>query len=174
MFQKQGYFGLARSLRYNSQLERTMSEMLGNQYFLSRNFDKATHHLKEALITDPDNEKVQKKLVICYCETGHVQSALDLFDRITSENIELIAETDLVAEDCPCPEIVERMRWYEQVAANSFDFHCILGMLNLYCDINDSLKSFSQALKIKPENKLVQDIYETISNYETANTERHH
>lgn len=61
MFQIRLFYGLARSLRYSSQLEKTMSEMLGNQYFLSRNFDKAVHHLEEALTTDPDNGKVQKK-----------------------------------------------------------------------------------------------------------------
>ena len=142
-----------------------MSEMLGNQYFLSRNFDKAVHHLEEALEADPDNEKVQKKLVICYCETGHVQSALELFDKITSQHIELIAETDIISEDCPCPEIVERMRWYEQVAANSFDFHTIMGMLNLYCNVADSLAAFKRAMAINPESALIQTLYQRIHDY---------
>ena len=142
-----------------------MSEMLGNQYFLSRNFDKAVHHLEDALAIEPDNGKVKKKLVICYCETGHVQSALELFDKITSTNIELIAETDIVQEDCPCPEILERMRWYEQVAANSLDFHCIMGMLNLYCNIDDSLAAFGRALEINPENDLIKKLVTRISDY---------
>jgi pentatricopeptide repeat protein len=148
-----------------------MSEMLGNQYFLSRNFDKAVHHLEEALTTDPNNGKVQKKLVICYCETGHVQSALELFDLITSNNIELITETDIVQEDCPCPEILERMRWYEQVAANSFDFHCIIGILNLYCNIEDSIAAFGRALDLNPENGVIKKLHARINDYRKVHAE---
>jgi pentatricopeptide repeat protein len=108
---------------------------------------------------------VQKKLVICYCETGHVQDALNIFENIIANNIELIALTDIVSEDCPCPEIVERMKWYEQVAANSFDYHLILGMLNLYCSIKDSLSSFSRAMKINPGDQRIRNIYKQIKKY---------
>jgi tetratricopeptide (TPR) repeat protein len=146
-----------------------MSEMLGNQYFLSRQFDKARQHFAEVLAKEPDNERVQKKQVICYCETGHVKDALILFDRITEENIALIADTDVVNEDCPCPEIVERMRWYEHVAANSFDFHCIMGMLNLYCNLNDSLTSFAKALKINPDHEQIRKIHERIKTLKKEN-----
>jgi pentatricopeptide repeat protein len=151
-----------------------MSEMLANQYFLARKFDKAIQHLEAVLNEDTANERARKKLIICYCETGHVRSALELFDTVIKNNIKLIVDTDIVQEDCPCPELLERMKWYEEVAINSFDFHCIMGMLNLYCDINDSLKSFSQALKINPENKLVQDIYNIIAEYDKLNAGEHH
>jgi pentatricopeptide repeat protein len=142
-----------------------MSEMLGNQYFLSRNFDKAMQHFEQVFKKEPENEKVQKKLVICYCEAGHVKDALEVFDKITANNIELIAETDIVSEDCPCPEILERMRWYEQVAANSLDFQCIMGMLNLYCSVEDSLVAFDKALGINPSDKVVKRIYGRIKKY---------
>jgi len=144
-----------------------MSEMLGNQYFLSRTFDKATGHFEQVLKQDPDNQNVQKKLVICYCETGHVRDALNQFEKIIFNNIELIALTDIVSEDCPCPEIVDRMKWYEQVAENSFDYNLILGMLNLYCNIEDSLIAFSRAIDIKPEDHRIKKIYDKINSYAT-------
>jgi hypothetical protein len=73
--------------------------------------------------------------------------------------------TDIVSEDCPCPEIVERMKWYEQVAANSFDYHLILGMLNLYCSIKDSLTSFSRAMQINPDDRRIKKIYSRIKTF---------
>jgi len=45
-----------------------MSEMLGNQYFLARTFDKALVQFEEVIKKEPENEKVKKKLIICYCE----------------------------------------------------------------------------------------------------------
>jgi len=150
-----------------------MSEMLANQYFLARKFDKAIPHLESVIKEDPQNERARKKLIICYCETGHVRFALELFSNVIKDNIKLLVDTDIVQEDCPCPELVERMKWYEEVAVNSFDFHCILGMLNLYCDIHDSLKSFQQALNINPADKLVKDIYDTIARYEAEHIEKH-
>lgn len=151
-----------------------MSEMLANQYFLARKFNKAIPHLESVIQDEPDNELARKKLIICYCETGHVRSALELFFKVIKNNIKLIVDTDIISEDCPCPELLERMKWYEEVAINSFDFFCIMGMLNLYCDIHDSLNSFHKALEINPDDKLVRDIYDTIAQYETAHSEKAH
>lgn len=142
-----------------------MSEMLGNQYFLARNFDKALYQLEMVLKKEPDNEKVKKKLIICYCEVGKVNQALNLFYSVIQTNIDLIVKTDLIDEDCPCPNIIKRLKWYEQVVDNSFDFNCIIGMLNLYCDIEESKLYFSKALQSDPKNKLLKSIIKTISSY---------
>ena len=52
-----------------------MSEMLGNQYFLARTFDKALMQFERVIDKEPENEKVKKKLIICYCEVGKVEKA---------------------------------------------------------------------------------------------------
>ena len=142
-----------------------MSEMLGNQYFLSRNFDKALQQLEKVLHVEPDNEKVKKKMIICYCEVGDVPAALKLFNQVIHENIGLIADTDLVSEDCPCPELLERMKWYEKVANSSFDYHCIMGILNLYCNIQDSISYLSKAASLRPEHSLLKSIIKKIDDY---------
>jgi len=147
-----------------------MSEMLANQYFLSRNFDKALLHFEEVIKEEPDNECVQKKMIICYCEVGMVQTALQLFDHLIQKNIELIVDTDVISEDCPCPELVERMKWYEQVASTSYDFNCILGILNLYCNIDDSIFYFSRALELSPENQILQQILRRIKRHADERT----
>jgi hypothetical protein len=145
-----------------------MSEMLANQYFLARKFDKAVPHLESVIRNEPHNERARKKLIICYCETGHVRSALELFYNVIQSNIKLIVDTDIISEDCPCPELLERMKWYEEVAVNSFDFFCIMGMLHLYCDINDSLNAFNRAVEINSDDKLVQDIHDLIAEYDSV------
>jgi pentatricopeptide repeat protein len=144
-----------------------MSEMLGNQYFMARNFSKALHQYELMLQEDPDDHKIQKKLIICYCEMGMVKEALNLFDQLTDENIEIIAKTDLIKEDCPCPELVERMRWYEQITTSSFDYYCILGILNLYCNLADSVFYFSKTRELSPQDEQINRIFKRIVEYST-------
>jgi len=142
-----------------------MSEMLGNQYFLARNFEKALHQYEKVLQAGPADEKIRKKLIICYCEVGNVNAAMALFDQVIHDNIDLIALTDVVSEDCPCPELLERMKWYEKIAANSFDFNCILGILSLYCHVEDSLRYFETAFELRPSDQRTHRVLKTIRAY---------
>ena len=43
-----------------------MSEMLGNQYFLGRDYAKAATELYAALKTDLENKGIRRKLIICF------------------------------------------------------------------------------------------------------------
>ena len=142
-----------------------MSEMLGNQYFLARTFAKALTQFEQVIEKEPDNEKVKKKLIICYCEVGKVDKALNLFKSVIQTNIDLIAKTDIVDEDCPCPDLIKRLKWYEQITNSSFDFNCIVGILNLYCDVEDSCLYFSKALQQQPADELIKSIFDMISSY---------
>ena len=56
-----------------------MSEMLGNRYFLARQFDKAIPYLEDALTQNPDGDKIKKKLILCFIETGQIERAFNLF-----------------------------------------------------------------------------------------------
>jgi len=142
-----------------------MSEMLGNQYFLARTFDKALVQFEEVIKKEPENEKVKKKLIICYCEVGKVDRALNLFKSVIQTNINLIAKTDIIDEDCPCPDLIKRLKWYEQITNSSFDFNCIVGILNLYCDVEDSCLYFSKALQQQPTDELIKSIFDIIASY---------
>ena len=79
------------------------SEMLGNQYFLARNYESAAKNLQYALNIDPLNKAVRKKLVICYSQTGEIQKALNVFYNLIEEDIDYLINTDIVSDDCPCP-----------------------------------------------------------------------
>ncbi len=62
-----------------------MSEMLGNRYFIARQFDKAVTYLEQALSESPGSVDIIKKLIICYIETGDVEKAFNHFYRLGTE-----------------------------------------------------------------------------------------
>ena len=85
-----------------------MSEMLGNQYFLSRNFTLAQKEFEESLQKDPSNLFVKKKLVICYLQKFDINKAVEQILPILNSAPEIITNTDLEKDDCPCAEIIDK------------------------------------------------------------------
>lgn len=147
-----------------------MSEMLGNQYFLSRNFSKAKEAYEKVLQAEPQNEYVKKRLIICYTQTGEILKAFDLFYDIVKKDIEIITSTDIVADDCPCPELISK---YGNVKPNgecSRDAKLMLGMLWLYCNTQTSFEFFytlaSEEKSDSRINEIVNIIQEKINHNE--------
>jgi len=147
-----------------------MSEMLGNQYFLSRDYPRASVELNKALLTDPKNKPLRRKLIICYTQVGEIKKALDTFVSLIKEDIDFIINTDPVADDCPCPELVFDMEQKLENNQDSTDFNIILGMLYLYCNLDKSVDYFLRVLKINPHYSMVKTALALIR----ANTEEHH
>lgn len=135
-----------------------MSEMLGNQYFLARNFTNAAKNLQYALDLDPLNKAVRKKLVICYSQTGEIQKAFNIFYNLILENINCIIDTDVISDDCPCPELVTHYGTILPYQENSTDLKLMLGMLWLYCDVEKSLNFFKSVLKENPDDERLKTI----------------
>jgi pentatricopeptide repeat protein len=123
-----------------------MSEMLGNQYFLSRNFSKAKEAYEKVLESEPQNDFIRKRLLICYTQTGEINKAFELFYEILKRDIELITNTDIVADDCPCPELVKRYGNIKPTDECSRDSRVMLGILWLFCSIEKSLEFFESLL----------------------------
>lgn len=135
-----------------------MSEMLGNQYFLSRNFSKAKEAYENVLQVEPQNDFVKKRLIICYTQTGEILKAFDLFYELVKKDIEIITSTDLVADDCPCPELISK---YENVKPNgecSRDAKLMLGMLWLFCNAQTSFEFFNTLAKEEKSDKRINEI----------------
>lgn len=123
-----------------------MSEMLGNQYFLSRNFLKAKEAYESVLGKEPQNDFIKKRLIICYTQSGEVNKAFKLFYEIVKKDINILLNTDIIGDDCPCPELLSK---YENVKPNeeySHDTKLMLGMLWLYCDAKKSLEFFNSLI----------------------------
>ena len=96
-----------------------MSEMLGNQYFMARKFAASVPEFEEALAKTRDTKMIRKKLIICYTQVGQIQRAFQLFHSLIKEDIEFIANTDVIADDCPCPELVTNLSQQEATPENS-------------------------------------------------------
>ena len=141
-----------------------MSEMLGNQYFLARNFSEAAKNLQYAFDLDPLNKPLRKKLIISYSQIGEIQKALTIFYNLILEDIDCIINTDLVDDDCPCPELVKHYGTILPYQENSSDLKIMLGMLWLYCDAAKSLSFFKSSEKIKPEDKRIESITNILEN----------
>jgi pentatricopeptide repeat protein len=142
-----------------------MSEMLGNQYFMARNYSAAQKEFEEVLLKYPENRPAKKKLVVCYTQTGKVKEAFAYFSELIKENIECIVKTDPIKDDCPCPELVEKLEPKNKSEVDSYEYNLIMGILWLYCDIHHSKHYFSKLKEMDPANKEVESVCLEIENY---------
>ncbi|RMF59716.1 MAG: tetratricopeptide repeat protein [Calditrichaeota bacterium] len=136
--------------------DRKMFEMLGNQFFLVRNYPRAAVMLEKALLRDPQNKLIRRKLIICYTQIGEVQKAFDIFLSLIKEDVDFIINTDPVDDDCPCPELVYNMESRIPENLSSLDFHLVAGMLWLYCDLHRSIEFFRSAHELAPSNPRIK------------------
>lgn len=142
-----------------------MSEMLGNQFFMARNYPAAQKELEEVLIKEPNNIQVKKKLVICYTQTGKLKESIKLFTEIIEENIEFLLNTDPIKDDCPCPELIEKIEKNYHPDYSSSEHILILAIIWLYCDEHKSLEYFYKLQKAEPSNALVEYAINCIEKY---------
>jgi len=134
------------------------SEMLGNQYFIARKYESAANSLREALLDNPNNNVVKKKLILCYTQLGEVRKALNLFKELIEEDIDLIINTDTKEDFCPCPELIQKYGSVLPYEDNSTDLKIMLAILWLYCDAPKSLSFFKKVFEDEPDNKQIKSV----------------
>ncbi len=139
--------------------------MLGNQYFMARNYPAAQKELEEVHFNDPSNKSIIKKLIICYTQTGKVKEAINLFNKLINEDIDFIIDTHPQLDDCPCPELIEKIESRGDVVEKSCDYYLVLGIVWLYCDIKKSYDYFKISKEMDPENKQIDMALEIIENH---------
>lgn len=119
-----------------------MSEMLANQYFMIRRYSDAKTVYEDVLSKVNFDFNIAKKLIICYSLTNEIEKAIHLFHNIIKSNPEIIINTRIEEEDCPCPEIIPKIFSNEIMFNNEDEKNLVLGILSLYCNIKDSQKFF--------------------------------
>ncbi len=142
-----------------------MSEMLGNQYFMARNFSAAQKELEGSLIKYPNSKPIKKRLIICYTQTEKLNVALRLFLDLITEDIEFIVKTDPERDDCPCPELIKLLEEQKDLNSNSLDYHLASGILWFYCDVNNSLNFFKKAKELAPGDPEIGTAIKIIQDY---------
>jgi tetratricopeptide (TPR) repeat protein len=135
-----------------------MNEMLGNQYFMARNYIKAATVFRDVLKEDPENTNANKKLIISLTQIGKFTQAVDQFYDFILEHVDAILSTDPEKDDCPCPELVKNLEHLTKHGSESFTTYETLGILWLYCDINKSIENFEKAAGLKPSDEQVKTI----------------
>ncbi|MFZ1290284.1 MAG: hypothetical protein WAR79_09340 [Melioribacteraceae bacterium] len=135
-----------------------MNEMLGNQYFMARNYLGAANVFQTLLETEPDNLNAKKKLIISLTQIGKFSKAFELFADVISENIDYIVNTDPIKDDCPCAELVNNLELKSKYGNESLTTFETLGILWLYCDIHNSIEYFEKALKLTPNDTKLNSI----------------
>ena len=148
--------------------------MLGNKYFLARNYADAALNFQYTLQNDPVNKTIRKKIIICYTQIGQIQKAFENFYALAKEDVSFIMDTDFVADDCPCPELIDKYGNFFHYEKDSYDMNLMLAMLWLYCDVNKSLEFFKRNLIEKPVDTRIKEIISVIeSNIKTSSKLTH-
>lgn len=142
-----------------------MKEMLGNQAFLARQYDEVIRYFEPFLEKGTITDKMKKKLIIAYCETGRVEKAFRLFTEVIITNPELICETHPILEDCPCPELVYDLEKNGNVAEKSAEYYLLLAMLWAYCNPAKTIDYLETVLQLVPERKEIKQLITVISVY---------
>ncbi len=140
-----------------------MSEMLGNHYFITRQFDKAAVHLEKALTVGKPADQIKKKLVICYIQVGQIEKALHYFYELVKKNPQIIIDTDPYWDDCPCYEIIPELEKKTSITDAAPDDALILGMLYLYCDVQKSIAYLKQCSQHHKNNQLIKGIIKRLN-----------
>ena len=125
-----------------------MCEMLGNQYFLARNFADAEIEFEKSLKENPKNKAVRKKLIICRIQTGKYEKAIDEFISLLEDDFDYLTDTDLVEDDCPCSDAIFKIEKFYSLKISEPTIYTVIGMLWTYCDLNRAYEYFDKSFML--------------------------
>ncbi|MCX6168330.1 MAG: tetratricopeptide repeat protein [Ignavibacteriales bacterium] len=137
--------------------------MLGNYHFLNGNYSFALQELENSYKKFPNNLCAKKRLIICYTQTKNIDKALDLFTSLIKENIDCIIDTKPEEEDCPCADLVVKIESGKAERYNQYELFIELGILWLYCDINQSLSYFTKAYQVNQNEMRLEQIIQILT-----------
>lgn len=136
--------------------------MLANYHFLIRDYSSACEELENYLSKNPNDIKAKKKLIVCYTQTNELEKAFNLFYELVITDIEAIINTNPEVEDCPCPELVEKLEKQNPQNYDQYYFLLELGILWLYCCKETSLRYFEKALLLNYKDERLSVVIEKI------------
>lgn len=143
--------------------------MLANHFFLIRDYKHAADFYEKGIVKKYRSITVRKKIVICYVMTGQIEKAFNEFCGLIEEDIEFITNTNLASEDCPCPDIISMIERDEMHFGSQFEKYVSLGMLWLYCDIDQSIVHLKKAFALKKRNTRLIKIIDSLNSKSKEN-----
>jgi tetratricopeptide (TPR) repeat protein len=128
-----------------------MSEMLGNQYFMTRNYKEAVRELEAVYLKDSKNKSVQRKLIIAYTQIGKLMKALELFILLVNEDVNFIINAEPIFEDSPHQEIKKQLKSSPKESVSP-DVNIYNAILWLYYNPEISIEFLEKVSLDFPEN----------------------
>ena len=145
-----------------------MTLMLGNRYFLDRDYERAVPLLEAAVDDDPECLSARKKLVIAHVQMGNVDTALVHFEFVLRRAPRLIIDTNAEVEDCPCPSLCAVMESRLADAQDPFPVLVSLGVLETYCDLVKARQRLDRARSLRPRDERLGRLLAVLEKEEPA------
>ena len=140
----------------------SMSEMLGNYYFMISRYKLACHELENALKRQRHNNDIRKKLILCYLDSGYFSKAYNLFRYLIKQDI---ADTfsDLNELAGPSRFIMKKFKKQSPKNMKKKDYYKVLAILSLYEDIPRSIEYFEITKSLSNNDKSIDTILKILS-----------
>ena len=129
-----------------------MCEMLGNHFFLLKEYDNAKHIYEELLNSSKFNISIKIKLILCLIATNKIKKAFSIFYDLIINNSWVLLNSDLVINKNICSEMIYSSKKNINNFKKKSDFFMVLGMLYAFVDTNYSIRYF-RILKNITKNK---------------------
>jgi hypothetical protein len=142
-----------------------MREILGHQAFLARDYANVVKEFEPFLKKGKASDSMKKKLVIAFIQVGRIEDALKLFIHLGEKDLGIIAKTDPIYDECPCPELVYDLVKKEDYQDGSADYYTSLAILWAYCDMNHTLNYLDKAIQKSEDPALLKIAYTQVFSY---------
>lgn len=135
---------------------------MGNYYFMTSRLQTACNEFERALLENPLNNDIRKKLVICYLSNGEIAKSLKLFITLIRQDASIIikAKNDM---NCPCIEIINKFESEAPAGLDEIMYNKALGMLWLYRDKTRSVQFFEKVKSLNRNDSEVKEILNILS-----------
>jgi tetratricopeptide (TPR) repeat protein len=134
-----------------------MEKMLGNQYFMARNFKEAFQYLARAHARAPGDIAVLRNLVICEVVVGRLPGALNHLLALLHAAPQVLHEGCLDVDGCPCPDILTQWSIHPPNELSQSAYLLSMGILALFCDRELAKAYLRQAQRLDPGNKALAE-----------------
>lgn len=142
-----------------------MSEMLGNHHLLVRNFKEAQIEYEKALLNNPSNDLIKKKLIICYVLLGKPEKSLELFITLLSTRKEIFDIPDPLLDERLCLDIIGEYENGLREVLDAEEYHIGRGILWFFCDLRVSMEHFRKAARLDFANHKMRRVLHLLQKY---------
>ena len=87
-----------------------MDRMLGNQYFMARNYSEAIPWLEKASEKYPEDLRIIRKQIICHIAAHSLDKAISILKKHAHQFSDMLFRNGLADANCPCPDLLDNWK----------------------------------------------------------------